>query len=578
MRASLPDRRTAAGLALALGLAVVVLYAPVRHFPYIQLDDNEYVFENAAVRSGLGAQSVEWALTAYHSGHWHPLTWLSLAADVHWFGLDPRASHAVNVLLHALAAALLLLALREATGRTAASALAAALFALHPLRVESVAWIAARKDVLSGLFLMATFWAWARYTRRETPRGYVLAIVAFALALLAKPTVAVAPCAVLLLDWWPLARAARSPAAGIDAGRAARARRSVAWLVAEKLPFFALAALTLAQTWAAQRAAGAVMDNEALTLPVRAANALWNVVLYLAATVWPFDLAIFYPLRNASVADAAGAALLIAAITVVGLRERTRRPWLLVGWLWFAGTLVPVSGIVQFGGQSMADRYTYIPHVGLALAVAWEAASRTSGWDVRARIAAALLPLAALAAVSRAQLGHWSDSISLFTHALSVTSGNYLVENNLGVALEAAGRRDEAARHYFEAARLNPTWPEALNNAGIAHAWQGQLPEAAARFSEALRIRPDFAKAENNLGTALSQMGDVDGAIAHYRRAVELDPLYFDAMSALGELCERQGRLVEAEEAYARALTAAPQSPIAQARLARVRAAREAGR
>lgn len=579
MRSSRPDRRPiAAGLALALGLAVVALYAPARHFSYIGLDDNEYVYENPAVRSGLNAGSAHWAVTAYHSGHWHPLTWLSLMADVELFGLDPGASHAVNVLLHALAVALLFLALRESTGRTGASLLAAALFALHPLRVESVAWIAARKDVLSGVFLMALLWAWARYTRRETPAGYALALAAFALALLAKPTVVIAPFALLLLDWWPLGRLPGTPGEDVAAARPPRARRGAAWLVGEKLPFFALAGATLTQTLAAQQAAGAVTTGDALTLAARAGNVLWNVVLYLAATVWPVGLGVFYPLRNATFGMVAGATALLLAITAFAFRERGDRPWLLLGWLWFLGTLAPVSGIVQFGGQSMADRYSYIPHVGLLVAVAWEAASRVPRWSMRAKTVAALLPLAALAAVSRAQLGYWSDSITLFTHTLAVTKGNYLIENNLGTALEAAGRPEEAARHYLEAVRLNPTWPEALNNAGIAHAWQGRLPEAADHFARALRIRPGFAKAENNLGTALSQMGDLDGALVHYQRAVELDPHYFDALSALGEIRERRGELAEAEEAYARAVDEAPGSPVARMRLDRVRAARAGGR
>jgi len=569
-----------ARLAIAAGLAAVVLavYSPVGHFPFLNLDDNEYVTDNAFVNTGISAANVEWALTAFHSGHWHPLTWLSLMSDCHWFGVDAGALHLVNAGMFAVSAALLFLALAEATGNRWRSAFVAALFALHPLRVESVAWVAARKDVLSGLFLMILLWAYARYSRRETARGYALVLLAFALGLLAKPTLAIVPFGLLLLDYWPLRRVDVAEAVEPAAASPSRAQRSPWWLLAEKIPLFVLAVATLSRTWAAQQAAGAVMDGEGLTLPVRIANALWNYVLYLGRTAWPFDLAVFYPLVPTPVANSVAAALVLAVVTLVAVRERTRRPWLLVGWLWFAGTLVPVSGLIQFGGQAMADRYSYIPHIGLFLAVTWEIAERLSRRKLPHAVTAALaaVVLAGCAAATSSQLRYWSDSITLFERSLEVTTGNYFVHNNLGVSLEAAGRREEAAHHYAEAVRINPGWPEAQNNFGIANAWRGDYAAAAGHFREALRVRPNFAKAENNLATALSLQGDVDAALAHYLRAVELDPLYVDARYALADLLERRGQLDKAEEHYAFVVAQRPEWTPAFERLQRVRSAKGA--
>ena len=557
---------------------MLVLYAPVRHFAFLNLDDNEYVTENVFVNSGLRATNVEWALTAFHSGHWHPLTWLSLMTDCQVFGVDAGALHVVNVVLHAAATVLFFLALETATASRWRSAFVAALFAVHPLRVESVAWVAARKDVLSGLFLMLLLLVYARYARRESARGYALVLLAFGLGLLAKPTLAIVPFGLLLLDYWPLGRF-RFPLSR-DAGRwgAGREQRSVGRLVAEKLPLVALASLTLAQTWSAQQAAGAVMTGDALTLPVRIGNALWNYGLYLGRTVWPFDLAVFYPLVRVPWVESAAVGCALLLVTLLVLRQWSRRPWIVVGWLWFAGTLVPVSGLIQFGGQAMADRYSYIPHIGLFLAVTWEVAERLSALALPrvATAALATVVLAGCAAITTSQLRYWPDSITLFEHAVAVTSENYFAHNNLGVALEAAGRRDEAAQHYAEAARINPNWPEAQNNFGIANAWRGDYAAAARHFSEALRVRPSFAKAENNLATALSYQGDLDGALSHYLRAVELDPQYADARFALADIFERRGKLDEAEEHYARVLTLRPGWPPAVERLQRVRAARAA--
>ncbi len=541
----------------------------MRDYPFVQLDDNEYVFENPRVRSGLDRANVEWAFTAFHSGHWHPLTWISLMADCGWSGADPRVLHVVNAVLHAAGAALLFLWLELATGSVWRSALVAALFALHPLRVESVAWISARKDVLSGLFAMLTALAWVRYARRETFARYLAVTLAFGLALLAKPTVAVLPAALLLLDFWPLRRG-RIPFGPPEPPPV----HSTARLLLEKLPLVALAALTLSRTWAAQNAAGAVV-GEHLALTTRLTNAAWNYALYVGRTFWPVDLAVFYPLQPVSSLRALLGVSLVAIATAAAWRLRARAPYVLFGWLWFAGTLLPVSGLVQFGGQSMADRYSYLPHVGLLVALVWGAA------DVAGRLrlprvagtAAAAILVVALAARSADQLRYWRDSVPLFERAIAVTSGNYMAHNNLGVVLEARGQRDAAAGHYAEAVRANPTWPEAQNNLGIAFAWRGDYAQARRHFAEALRIRPGFARAENNMATAFAREGDLDAAIVHYTRAVEIDPGYVDALYALGDALERRGRPADAALHYRRVVELAPSMQPAAQRLQALRAA-----
>jgi len=440
--------------------------------------------------------------------------------------------------------------------------------------VESVAWVAARKDVLSGFFLMLTLWAYVGYARQPSLRRYVAVLAAFGCGLTAKPTLAVAPCALLLLDYWPLERVRRR-AAGAEKEGAAPPRGSPLWLVAEKLPLLGLAAATLTQTMAAQRAAGAVVSADQVAFSARLGNALWSYARYLGATVWPFDLAAFYPLQPVPPVLAVLAALGLALITGLAYRWRNRSPYLVVGWLWFLGTLLPVSGLIQFGGQAMADRYSYLPHIGLLVAITWGLADLLAHWAVPRNLiaAGAALVLGACAARSADQLRYWHDSVTLFEHALAVTTDNFMAHNNLGVALQAQGRLEEAAQHYAEAVRVNPTWPEAQNNIGIAYAWRGDYREARAHFSEALRVRPAFANAENNLATALAYEGDFEAAIVHYTRALEIDPGYVDARYALADALERRGRLQEAADEYARVVAARPNWPPALERLQRVRAA-----
>lgn len=557
-------RRSSWLIAVALGLAVAAVYGPVAEFGYVDLDDNEYVFENRLVQSGWTSESVRWAWTAYHSGHWHPLTWLSLMLDFELFGASPAAAHGVNVGLHALGVMLLFGWLQRATGRVWVSAFVAACFALHPLRVESVAWIAARKDVLSGCLLMLTLSAYVAYAQRGGLLHYVGVVLAYGLGLLAKPTLAVVPFGLLLLDVWPLRR--------IDPARIVS--RQGGLLAAEKLPLLVLAAATLRQTAAAQQAAGAWADA---TVPFgeRLANALCSYVAYLGKTLWPSDLAVFYPLVPVPTSHAIASAALLGLLTLVVVGLGRRYPAAFVGWAWYVGTAVPVIGLVQFGGQAMADRYTYIPHIGLlaggAFAVAeWLEVRRVPRWGASL---VALLVLVALATVSRQQLAHWRDSRTLFERALQVTESNYMAHNNLGVFLERHGETDLAAYHYEQAVRANPTWPDALLNYGNTFAWRGQYAAAAQQYQAALTLRPNFATAENNLATALAYQGDLVGAVPHYERAVALRPDYFDARYALADAYERLGRYADAYPHYEWIVAARPDWPPGQAAWQRTRAA-----
>lgn len=561
------DATTAAsvGIGIGLGLVVAVVFARTAGFAFLNLDDDQYVTANPYVSGGLSWASVRWAFTAFHSGHWHPLTWLSLAADATLFGPVPGPMHLVNVALHALTTVLLYAVLYAATGARGPSALVAALFGLHPLRVESVAWVTERKDVLSACCWVLTMGAYVRYVRRPAAGRYGAVVLALALGLLAKPMLVTLPVVLLLLDWWPLGRFAPS--------RVTSRRASLPGLVVEKLPLLVLAAVASAVTAASQRAAGATVSLGIVPLDQRLANAALAYVRYLGMTFWPVDLAVFYPLVPVSLLGGAAAAGVLLVLTALALGVARRHPYVTVGWLWFVITLAPVIGIVQIGGQALADRFTYLPHIGLFLALVFGGAAlvRARRWSARVATALVGTALAATTVLTWRQLGHWRDDESLLRHALAVTADNYLAHNNLGVALAARGRHDEAAEHYAQAVRINPTWPEARNNLGNAWAARGDYGRARAQFEEALRVRPDFAVALNNLGTALAREGRFADAIAPYTRAVVIEPDYFDARFALADTLARLGRTAEAIVHYEILLRARPDWTEGHTRLTRLR-------
>jgi Flp pilus assembly protein TadD len=427
------------------------------------------------------------------------------------------------------------------------SAWVAALFAIHPLHVESVAWVSERKDVLSGAFFFLTLHAWLAYTRRPGAGRYLAVAALFVLGLLAKPMLVTLPLVLLLLDAWPLGRLAPGGDGRGGAGRAAR-------LIVEKLPLIGIAAASSVLTWLAQSAGGATASPEVVPLGGRVANALVSYVLYLFRTVWPSGLAAFYPhpvLAGDGIPawEIAGAVVLLVALTALAVRERSRRPYLLFGWLWFLGTLVPVIGLVQVGEQGLADRYTYLPLVGLSVAVAWGAAELLGRFR-RPALAwgAAVIPLVALAGVARAQAATWRDSVALHGRALEVTERNWVAWNGLGDALADAGRPQEAIGAYREALRIRPRLATALNGLGAAYGQLGAHAEAIAPLEQALRIRPEYADAWYNLGTAHGSLGRHARAAECFRAALRIRPDDARAWQNLGVASLLSGDLDGARE------------------------------
>jgi protein O-mannosyl-transferase len=496
-------RRTTILIAVALVALDLIVYAPVRHFDFVQLDDPAYVTENPQVLKGLTGESVVWALTTGHAANWHPVTWLSHMLDVQLFGVAPGAHHAVNLLLHIVNTLLLFGILLRLTGATWRSAFVAALFGVHPLHVESVAWVAERKDVLSTLFWMLTTWAYVAFARAprseaasSASRGrrtglYLLALASFSLGLMAKPMLVTLPFVLLLLDWWPLGR--WTPGRPLD--REAHPVRNIWPLVREKVPLFALAAASSVVTVIAQQRGGAVSTLETNPFGLRLQNAVVAVVAYLRDMLWPAGLTVFYPFPESVPGwQLAVACLVLLAISAAVFRLARREPYLPVGWLWYLGTLVPVAGLVRVGLQARADRYTYVPLIGVFIMMAWGAASVAA----RVRVLRHGIPVAAAAGVlvcalaAREQVGYWKDNVTLWTRATMLTLhvDQYEAHMSLGTSLGNQGRIDEAGRHFAEAVRLRPQSDAARYSLGLALAKTGRAAEAADEFNEALRLNP----------------------------------------------------------------------------------------
>ena len=516
-------------ICLCLAAVTLAVFWNVQFHYFILYDDLPYIVLNRHIQSGLSGGSIFWAVTTMEMSNWHPLTWLSLMLDYDLFRLNPAGYHWTNLLIHIAGTILLFSVLRRMTEDIWKSAFVAVLFAIHPLHVESVAWVSERKDVLSAFFWFLTMGAYVRYTERPGAGNYLLVIAAFSLGLSAKPMLVTLPFVLILLDIWPLRRLpvpfTRSNQTLPDDVRV----RGVTWLHAlrEKLPFFFLAALSSVVTYLAQMNWKAIPSLEALPLETRMANALIAYVQYIVKMFWPVDLAFFYPYAaSRSLWMVSGAVLLLAGMTILTMRVVERRPYLAVGWLWYLGTLVPVIGIVQIGSQSMADRYTYIPLIGLFIMIAWGVPALMAKWRFRklllSGVSVALLSV--LAVCSWQQVQHWKNSVTLFERALTVTARNYLAHNNLGVALFYEGRMEEAISQYAASLRIKPNLADARNNIGVALAAQGKYDEAIRHYREALRIRPDDAGTHNNIGVALAAQGNVDAALGHYTQALRIRP------------------------------------------------------
>ena len=557
----MPHRRWKIIACLFLVVATLATYGDLRNHQFINYDDQLYVTDNSPVQAGLTLKGLSWAFTTMHGGNWHPLTWLSFMVDSQLFGLHPGAFLLTNLLFHIANALLLFLWLLYLTRTWGCSFLVAALFALHPLHVESVAWVAERKDVLSTFFWLLTMWAYVWYAERPGSGRYLLILVCFSLGLMAKPMLVTLPFVLLLLDYWPLGRlplkgpgpaaASPKPGPGVTLKR----------LVWEKSPLLVISALSSVVTFYAQKEGRTISSLQAVPIPHRLANAMVAYVSYLGKMFWPAPLAVLYPLpSNLPMWQGPAAGLALAVLTLWALRQARRHPYLPVGWLWYLGTLLPVIGLVQVGEQAMADRYTYVPFIGLFIMVAYGMADLGARW----RVPRLLLPvgagvvLSALMACTWMQVSYWRDSISLYEHTLKVTRRNPTIHYNLGVALAAQGKRDQAVSHYAEALRLKPDYPEAHNNLGLALAAQGKMDQAVAHYAEALRLKPDYAEAHSNLGVALAAQGKLDQAVAHYAEALRLKPDLAEAHNNLGLALAQQGKMDQAVAHYAEALRLKP--------------------
>ncbi|MGP8200461.1 MAG: tetratricopeptide repeat protein [Limisphaerales bacterium] len=524
---------------LVLAAITFAVFGQTLGHEFVNFDDDVYVYENPVVAGGLTLKGLVWAFSC-HAANWHPLTWISHMLDCQLYGLHPAGHHLTNVLLHTATVIALFLVLRQMTGALWRSAFVAAVFAIHPLRVESVAWVAERKDVLSGLFFMLTISAYVRYARGPLSAArYALVILLFAPGLMCKPMLVTLPLVLLLLDYWPLQR--KEPT-----GR----------LLLEKLPLLALSAASCVATLLAQREAMPLTG--AFSLPALVVTALLACKVYLCQMVYPVGLAVFYPFPHQSlpVWEAMTAGTLLAIISAAVVWQRRKRPWLLVGWVWYMVMLLPVLGIIQVGQQGHADRYTYLPQIGIYVALTWLAAEWRMSRAARAGLMAGVIGLFMVCAWQ--QTTCWQNSETLWANALACTTDNYLAQDNYGIVLMQKGRLDAAINCFQQALLIRPDFAEARNNLGNALLQTGKADEAIACFRRALQIRPDFAQVEDNLGYALLQTGQVDEAITHCQRAVQIKPNDAEACVNLGNAFFQKGRVQDAIAQFRKALQIKP--------------------
>ena len=551
-----------------LVLAVLAVFGQTAGFGFVNYDDNLYVFENPKLATGLSLDGIVRAFTHVECSLYHPLTMISLRLDYQLHGLQAGGYHLTNVLIHTASVILLFLILRQMTGALWRSAFVAAVFAIHPLRVESVAWVAERKDVLAAFFFMLTVGAYVRYVQSPHSRArYLLVAVFFVLSLLCKPTAVTLPFVLLLLDYWPLGRMKGMQKE--ESGKQRDLGVPFLSLVKEKIPLMALAAAACVVTCLAARKE--VMNATHISMPVRLENGFISYVVYLRQMVWPGGLAAFYPCPDESppLWEIGLAFILLAVISGGVLAYGRKRPWLLTGWFWYLGMLVPLIGIVSVGDFAHADRNTYLPQIGLYVLLTWMAAEGCMKWKQRRLVLGGLMMtvVGALMFCAHAQTLCWMDSESLWTRALACTSGNYLAHNNLGNALYRDGRRDEAIAEYRKALDIKPDYAEALNNLGVVLFAKGDLEAAIAQYRKALDIKPDYAEAIHNLGSALATKGDYGAAIEQYRKALEIKPDYAEARNNLGNALLLNGDLEEAIAQYRNTLKINPRSADAYGQL-----------
>ncbi len=538
---------------VALAVGTIVAYEPIRHNGFIGYDDPDYIVKNHNVTGGITPQSIKWAFTKVYASNWHPLTWLSHMADCQVFDLNPLGHHLVSVAFHVVNAMLLFWILTNITDSTLrqsspragtiwASAFVAAVFAVHPVQVESVAWAAERKTVLSGLFWLLTIALYVRYTRQPRLSRYILVLLMFGLSIMTKPIVVTLPLVLLLMDYWPLERLKWGEQ--LNSGS-----KSAKWLFAEKIPLLALVVISSVVTFVAQKSGGAVSTAQNMPLDQRFANVFLSYLTYIGKTVWPSALAVYnpHPRTGFSITTAICAAVLVV-ITVFCVYIGRRKKYLIVGWLWFIGTLVPMIGLVQVGAQAFSYRYMYLSILGLLIIIAWSVKDIVTNkpWLKVAAVILSITAILSFIVLTQMQVRHWQNTLTLFGYTLEVTKDNAVMELNYGNALFEAGRFDEAAKHLQNAIRLVPAFPEALNNLGKVYLQQGKSNEAIDCFNESIKTPGAPAEVYYNLATALLMQKRYDEAVKQLIAVLERDPNYPHAPSTMGVALMSAGRADEA--------------------------------
>jgi protein O-mannosyl-transferase len=575
-------------ICLFLVIATFVAYSQVLDHGFLNFDDTRYVTENTHITQGLTREGVTWAFTQSYASNWHPMTWLSHMLDFELHGLDPSGHHLTNLFFHIANVLLLFGVLFKLTGALWRSGLVAVLFALHPLNVESVAWIAERKNVLSSFFWFLTLWAYANYAEKKKIASYLLVVLFLALGLMSKPMLVTLPCVLLLLDFWPLKRW----------GLENRDKIILSRLILEKIPLFILVAGASVTTYIVQKGGGAMRSTEFSSIYFRIANAIVSYLEYLGKMFWPRGLSVFYPHPGhaLSIVKILVCALLLIGITTWVVRAMRRAPYLAVGWFWYLGTLVPVIGLVQVGEQAMADRYMYIPLIGIFIALAWGIPEWLKNGQQKFLPIVAGIVIPILMLLTWTQVSHWKNGITLFKHAISVTKnpsssfviaynnlGHALVSeqryeeaiiqyrqaikmnpyyskahNNLGHSLSELKRYDEAIEHYQQAINIEAKYAEAYNNLANALGKKGKLKESVAYYNEAIRFKSDYAEAHFNLGVTLAQQGRIEKAISQYRNALKINPDFILAHNNLASMLGQRGKFLEAIEHYRQAIMLDP--------------------
>jgi protein O-mannosyl-transferase len=556
---SSPEKRTVI-LSLLLVLATLALYNPASQHPFVNFDDDGYVTNNSHVRAGLGWDTVKWAFTTTELANWHPLTWLSHALDYQLFGLNPAGHHDTNILLHAANVVLLFLLLQWTTGFTWRSGMVAVLFALHPVNVESVAWISERKNLLSMLFFLLALWGYAWYARKPGVERYIVVAFLFVLGLMAKPQIITLPFVLLLWDYWPLERLLPAQR---DSG-SAYARRSLVGLVLEKIPLLLMSAASAIITMKAQHAGGALRSVLEVPFASRLQNAVVAYARYFGKAFWPARLASLYPLHASSPPgwQVAAASLFLLAVTVAVVMARKQR-YLMVGWFWFLGTLVPMIGLVQVGEAAMADRYAYLPFLGLFFAVCWGVADGAVERKISPQVLTvpALAALIALAVVTLFQLSYWSDNAALWSHTIEITGANFVAQDNLGGALLLRGNLEEAMPHFRTASQINPRDPLSTINIASYELQKGRLPSAIELCNRVLQITSNASLRSNafsGLGSAYRQQGKLGAAEQSYDDALQMAPGNARAWIGLGLLSQKAGDFTQAANRFSHAVEIEP--------------------